>query len=202
MKTKLIGLAVAGALSFGSANAVTLTTSLIANTANNVGLVTTLQSGSRTTVNGTAYIYSTSTDIVSLDPSLIDTRAEFEALITNNPGVVRSAISIVNGAITSSASTDLGAAGNRLYVWFSSNDGLSYGAYKGIVVPSLGSVVINSASLSDIGVGTSVFTGTAGVSSGANTASGIQLAYAAIPEPSAVLLGALGALGLLRRRRI
>lgn len=38
--------------------------------------------------------------------------------------------------------------------------------------------------------------------SGAAFAQGVQLVAVAIPEPSAALLGAIGALGLLRRRRI
>lgn len=38
--------------------------------------------------------------------------------------------------------------------------------------------------------------------SGSSYTTGIQLAAVAVPEPSAALLGAIGALGLLRRRRI
>jgi MYXO-CTERM domain-containing protein len=65
------------------------------------------------------------------------------------------------------------------------------GAYKGPIVPSLGAVTFNPTNSSDsIGIGTSVFTA-------GSPNSGFQL----IPEPSAALLGALGALGLLRRRR-
>ena len=48
---------------------------------------------------------------------------------------------------------------------------------------------MNSGTLTDLGVGTSTYSATG--------TSGFQL----VPEPSAALLGALGALGLLRRRR-
>ena len=191
MKTKLIGLATVFALTCTSSHAVTLTTLLIASTTNNIGLVTTLKPGTLTNVTGTAYIYSTTTNLTTLDPTVTKTRALFESLIAADPGAVRSAIAFTNGAMTSSGSTELGAVGNRLYVWMSSADGTSYGAYKGVQVPALGTLSINSGSLTDMGVGTSVYsaTGTAG----------FQLAY--VPEPSAALLGALGALGLLRRRR-
>jgi MYXO-CTERM domain-containing protein len=192
MKTKLIGLFFVAALSCQTASAVSLATSLIANTATNIGLITTLASGPLTNVTGTAYIYSSSTQLASI-PITTTTRAAFESLLTLDPGAVRSAISFTNGAVTSSGSVELGAVGNRMYVWMSSTDGTSYGAYKGITVPSLGGIVMNSNTLTDLGVGTSTYAATG--------TSGFQLAYAVVPEPSAALLGALGALGLLRRRR-
>jgi len=191
MKTKLIGLFFVAALSCQTASAVSLSTSLIANTSTNIGLITTLASGSLANVTGTAYIYSSSTQLASVDPITTTTRAAFESLLTLDPGAVRSAIAFTSGLVTSSGTTELGAVGNRLYVWMSSGDGLSYGAYKGIVVPALGGIVMNSGTLTDLGVGTSTYS--------AVGTSGFQLAY--IPEPSAALLGALGALGLLRRRR-
>ncbi len=192
MKTKLVTLAVVSALACGAANAVTLATSFIANTANNVGLITTLQTGSLTNVSGSVTILSSTTVLSSLAAS-IDTLAEFVALL-DTPTTVRTA-SFSSGALTSSGSSELGAVSNRLYVWIQSADGLSWGGYKGNTVPSLGSVVINSGALTDLGQGTSVYSATG--------TSGFQLASAApIPEPSAALLGALGALGLLRRRRI
>lgn len=191
MKLKLIALAAITALSCGSASAVSLTTTFLANTSNNVGLITTLQTGSLTNVSGTLTIFSTSTNIVSVASS-VNTLAEFAALLTADPGAVRTSVPFTNGALTSSAQTELGAVGNRIYVWIESNDGNSWGAYKGNTVPSLGSVVINSAALTDIGAGTSVYSATG--------TSGFQLAF--VPEPSAALLGAIGALGLLRRRRI
>ena len=189
MKTKLIGLFFVAALSCQTASAVSLATSLIANTANNIGLITTLASGSLANVTGTAYIYSSSTQLTTI-ASTTTTRAAFESLLTLDPGAVRSAIAFTNGAVTSSGSVELGAVGNRMYVWMSSTDGTSYGAYKGITVPSLGGIVMNSGTLTDLGVGTSTYAATG--------TSGFQLA---VPEPSAALLGALGALGLLRRRR-
>lgn len=190
MKSKLIALAAITALSCGAASAVSLTTTFIANTANGVGLITTMQTGSLTNVTGTLTIFSTSADIVSVNSS-VDTLAEFAALLTADPGAVRSNVAFTNGAVTSSAVTELGAVGNRIYVWIQSNDGVHWGAYKGITVPALGSVVINSASVTDIGAGTSVYSATG--------TSGFQLST---PEPSTALLGAIGALGLLRRRRI
>ena len=192
MKTKLIGLFFVAALSCQTASAVSLSTSLIANTSNSIGLITTLVSGSLANVTGTAYIYSSSTQLASI-AATTTTRAAFESLLTLDPGAVRSAIAFTGGAVVSSGATELGAVGNRLYVWMSSGDGLSYGAFKGIVVPSLGSVVMNSGTLTDLGVGTSTYAATG--------TSGFQLAFAPVPEPSAALLGALGALGLLRRRR-
>jgi hypothetical protein len=189
MKTKLVTLTVVTALACGAANAVTLATSFIANTANNVGLITTLQTGSLTNVSGSVTILSSTTVLSSLASS-IDTLAEFVALL-DTPTTVRTA-SFSNGALTSSGSSELGAVSNRLYVWIESSDGLSWGGYKGNTVPSLGSVVINSGAVTDLGQGTSVYSATG--------TSGFQLA--SIPEPSAALLGALGALGLLRRRRI
>jgi len=77
-------------------------------------------------------------------------------------------------------------------VWMQSTDANSFGAFKQTAtVPSLGSVVMNSGSMADLGVGTSVYSATG--------TSGFQLAF--VPEPSTALLGMLGALGLLRRRR-
>jgi hypothetical protein len=189
MKTKLVALTVVTALACGAANAVVLSTSFIANTANNVGLITTLQTGSLTNVSGSLTILTSTTNLTSL-ASTIDTLAEFVALL-DTPTTVRTP-AFSNGAITSTGNSELGAVSNRIYVWIQSGDGNSWGGYKGNTVPSLGSVVINSGALTDLGQGTSVYNSTG--------TSGFQLAY--IPEPSAALLGALGALGLLRRRRI
>jgi hypothetical protein len=58
----------------------------------------------------------------------------------------------------------------------------------------VGALSLTSATLTDLGQGTSVYAATG--------TSGFQLASIPVPEPSAALLGALGALGLLRRRRI
>ena len=188
MKTKLIGLFFVAALSCQTASAVSLATSLIANTASGIGLITVLIPP-LTNVTGTAYIYSSSTQLASVNPLTTTTRAAFESLLALDPGAVRSAIAFTNGAVVSSGSVELGAVGNRMYVWMSSTNGDYYGAYKGITVPALGGIVMNSGTLTDLGVGTSTYSATG--------TSGFQL----VPEPSAALLGALGALGLLRRRR-
>lgn len=191
MKTKLLGFLVASALSLGSAHAVSLTTSFIANNSNNIGLITTTASGSLANVSGSIWIYSSSTNLATV-ANTVTTRSAFEALLVLDPGAVRSNVSFTNGALTSSATTELGAAGNRVYVWIESADANSFGAYKQTAtVPALGSVVMNSASMTDLGRGTSVYSATG--------TSGFQLAF--VPEPSAALLGMLGALGLLRRRR-
>ena len=143
-------------------------------------------------MTGFAWIYSSSTQLTSV-PFTTTTRAAFESLLTFDPGAVRSNIAFTNGAVVSSGALELGAVGNRMYLWMSSADGLSYGAFKGIVVPALGSVVMNSGSLTDLGVGTSTYSATG--------TSGFQIGpLESCPEPSAALLTALGALGLLRRR--
>jgi len=192
MKSKLIGLLALCALSSGVANAVSLQTNIFANNTNNVGFVTT--SGSTPSlVTGVAFFYSSSTELTAGDVASVTTRAAFEALLTNDPGVVRSNLTVTNGALTSAAQSEIGAVGNNLYLWLQSTDGGLYGLYKSSAdVPSLGTVSITSATMGDL-IGTSVFSGTPGTSS----ASGFQL----VPEPSVALLGMLGALGFLRRRR-
>ena len=198
MKSKLIGVITACALSMGAANAVVLQTNIFANTSNNIGLVTTTISGSLATVTGLAFLYSSATQIAGTAATSVTTRAGFEALIGADPGAVRSNLALTNGALSSVGTTELGAVGNNLYLWLQSTDGLTYGLYQAADVPSLGTVSVTSASTTDW-VGTSAFAGTAGVASGPTTATGFQLA--SVPEPSAALLGAIGALGLLRRRR-
>jgi hypothetical protein len=117
---------------------------------------------------------------------------------SSNPGVVRSA-NFTNGAITSGASSQYGSASNKTYLFLVAENGgfiTGIGAYTGSNVPATGSLTFNPAFCGDtLGVGTSVLT----AASGGQPISGFQLA--AVPEPSAALLGALGALGLLRRRR-
>lgn len=192
MKPKLIALALA--LSCGAANAVTLTTTFIASTANNVGLITTTQSGSLANAVGTINIFSCSTDLLAENLVGVTTLAGFDALLANDPGLVRAAVAFTNGTLLSSAATNLGDAGNRIYVWIDAgaDETRSWGAYKGVLVPAVGALSLTSATLTDLGQGTSVYAATG--------TSGFQLA--SVPEPSAALLGALGALGLLRRRRI
>jgi len=195
MKSKLISLVVLGALSCGAAQAVTVTTTLIANAANNVGLITTTAGdGLLKNATGTAFIYSTSVELSASQFSAVQTRLAFEAFIVSDPGVVRSNIAFTNGAVTSGGNTEMGAAGNKTYVWMESNTGgaASYGLFQGPVVPGLGAVTLNSATMTEDLIGTSTYSATG--------TSGFQLA--SIPEPSAALLGVIGALGLLRRRRI
>ena len=189
MKNKLTKLALFAAFSCASANAVTLTTTLIANTSTNVGLVTTTESGSLSNVTGLAWIYASSVQLSASGMTGITTRSGFEALLTLDPGVVRSSVAVTNGALTSSASTELGAAANKSYVWFQNTSGSSYGAFQGPNVPALGALTLNSQTMTEDLIGTSTYS--------AVGTSGFQL----VPEPSAALLGALGALGLLRRRR-
>jgi hypothetical protein len=118
---------------------------------------------------------------------------------STNPGVVRSA-NFTSGVITSAVSSQYGDATNKTYLFLvAENAGFvtGIGAYTGSNVPATGSLTFNPAFCGDtLGVGTSVLT----AASGGQPISGFQLA-AAVPEPSAALLGALGALGLLRRRR-
>ena len=193
MKTKLFGLFAACCLSHGVANAVTLATNIFAN--GTVGLITTQISGTRVGVNGTAYLYTSTTQIAG-DLSGVNTLGEFTALMSGgDPLAVRSGLTVTNGLLASTGSSELGAAGKNIYLFIQSNDGFSYGLYQGADVPSLGTVTLTPSVTSDL-IGTSVLA----AASGANVVSGYQLAF--VPEPSAALLGALGALGLLRRRRI
>lgn len=191
MKTKLLVLALVSAVVTGTASAASLTTTFISNSSNNVGLITTTQSGSLANVTGTLTIFSSSTNLLAANVTGVTTLSQFAALLATDPGSVRS-VGFTNGALTSSAATEVGASGNRMYVWMQSTDGNSYGAFKGnALVPSVGAISLTSATLGDLGIGTSVYSATG--------TSGFQLA--SVPEPSAALLGAIGALGLLRRRR-
>ncbi|MGL4400195.1 MAG: MYXO-CTERM sorting domain-containing protein, partial [Luteolibacter sp.] len=155
------------------------------------GLITTTQTGSLTNATGRVYLYSSLVDLTSATG--VTTRAGFESLILGDSLTSLSVrnVAFTNGAVASNLNSELGAVGNRLYLWIESGDATSYGAYKGVQVPALGTLSINSGSVSDLGVGTSVFSSTG--------TSGYQLAF--VPEPSAALLGAVGLLGLLRRRR-
>ena len=190
MKSKLFALSIVAMLSCGAANAAVITTTVIANTS--VGLITTMATGSLTDVTGTAYIYSTTSLITQAQVAGVNTRSEFEALITSNPGQLRN-VAFTAGAVTSSVAIEAGAAGNNSYLWLQSTDGSSYGLYQGATVPSVGALTFNPATTSDL-IGTSVFSPTG--------TSGFQLAFSAVPETSTALLGSMGALVLLRRRRI
>jgi hypothetical protein len=167
------------------------------------------------TLNGTAvsgraiFVTTTGSDVrdgafASLSPLLLNpglTSANFDSALATligtttaaSPGIVRS-VNFSNGVLASNATQEMGDAGNLTHLFLvaeSGTDVLGFGAYTGGNVPTLGSVTFTPATAGDgIGIGTSVL----------NSGSGFQLA-AVIPEPSAALLGALGALGLLRRRR-
>lgn len=192
MKIRLLPLALVAALSCGAANAAVITTTLIANNSANVGLITTMVTGSLTNVTGTAYLYSTPTILTTAQVAGVTTRSAFEALIAATPGQLRN-VAFTNGAVTSSVQIEAGAAGNASYLWLESTDGKSYGLYSGATVPSIGALTFNSATSADL-IGTSIYSATG--------TSGYQLAFTVIPEPSAALLGAAGVLVLLRRRRV
>ena len=147
--------------------------------------------------------------VVTSTPGAFDTALTtlIGATTTTDPGIVRNA-TFAAGVLASTGSVDLGNSGNSTYLFLVAESGgfiTGIGAYTGSAVPTTGSVTFNPAFAADgLNVGTSVL-------SAATTAnpptvpftqpvSGFQLA-AAVPEPSAALLGALGALGLLRRRR-
>jgi hypothetical protein len=169
-----------------------------------------------TAISGRVIIVSTTADIgtalsTNLSPLLTltppdaaTTSVEFNNALTlslgttnaTSPGIIRSA-NFANGAISSLGSVEVGAAGNFSYMLVvaeSEGNVNGFGVYTNAAFPSLGAITFNPAAVGDgLGIGTSTL------------ASGIgyQLApVTIIPEPSAALLGALGALGLLRRRRI
>jgi hypothetical protein len=207
-KTKLAAIVIAATAAMsGVSSAVSLSLLGFANTS--VGLIT-LEGA--TGQSGRAIFIATTADINTsifnnLNPLLVagTTSAQLNTALATaigttsgtSPGIVRT-FNFSGSAMSTTGSVELGAIGNNTYlVLVSETGGLvnGFGAYTGADVPSLGSVTFNPANAGDsIGIGTSVFAGPAGPA-----ASGFQLA--AVPEPSAALLGALGALGLLRRRR-
>ncbi len=194
MKSKFIGFIALCALFSGAANAVSLTTNIFANNSNNVGFVTTSGDIPRSLVTGLGFFYSSSTELTLANVSGVTTRTGFEALITADPGAVRSSLAITNGALQSTGAAELGAVGNNLYLWLQSTDGSLYGLYKSNAdVPALGTVTITSATMGNL-IGTSEYVANA---AGGTSSSGFQL----VPEPSVALLGALGVFGLIRRRR-
>jgi hypothetical protein len=121
---------------------------------------------------------------------------------STNPGIVRST-TFASGALTSTGSVQLGTSGNKTYLFLVAESAgfiTVIGVYNGANVPTSGSVTFNPTFANDTAaVGTSVLA--AATVGPVQPISGFQLA-AAVPEPSAALLGALGALGLIRRRRI
>lgn len=192
MKKTILALALLATL--GSAQAVSIGMTAIANTT--VGLVT--QGASNTLVSGNLYLFSSATDLTpaALDSVLQSTNplAAFAAALGTDPGQVRGPVAFTNGAFTSSGATEVGAAGNKTYMFIASADGKWFGAYQNINAPSLGTVVMNPSNMTEDLLGTSTLQAISG------TNSGYQLVQA-IPEPSTALLGLLGIAGLIRRRR-
>ena len=207
-----------------TSEAVTLSLAGISNTS--VGLITLdpIESPTvalRSAVSGRAIFVSVTTSLTGVATSMdallasaTSTSAQFDtalaALIgstnaTTSPGIVRST-TFTSGAMTSTGSVQLGNAANSTYLFLVSEESgiiTGIGAYTGSAVPNAGSVTFNPAFAGDsLGIGTSVFA--AATTGPTQPVSGFQLksAVAAIPEPSAALLGAIGALVLLRRRRI
>ena len=200
MKTKSIALFITATCALSTiSSAVTVTVAGIANSS--VGLITSA-APTYSLFSGRAIFVSTNTAITAIGAqnSLLSTvggtGANFDTQLNTligagSPGIIRSA-TFTNGVLASTGSVEAGAVGNFTYLFLvaeASSNVVGLGAFTGPTVPSLGAVTFNPTNAGDtLGIGTSVKTGT----------SGFQL----IPEPSVTLLGAIGALGLLRRRRI
>ena len=226
MKIKLLSFFMAATVvSTTVSNAAVISVAGIANSTNNIGLITldpteTPSVALRSTVSGRAIFVSVTDALVgvasSMDTLLASTStlpAAFDTALatligstsSTDPGVVRNA-TFTNGVLASTGTVQLGDVGNKTYLFLVSESGgviTGIGAYTGSNAPASGAVTFNAAGSGDsLGIGTSVFA--AATTSPTQPASGFQLksAVAAIPEPSAALLGAIGALVLLRRRRI
>jgi hypothetical protein len=220
MKKILLSIALASVCSSSSLHAVTINLAGIANTTNNIGLIT--NSTRTATFSGRAIFVSVTNQLTgvstSLDALLTTTStssATFDSTLasliastnptlasTTNPGIVRS-VNFTNGVLSTTGNQEMGSIGNRTYMFLVAESGgfvQALGAFTGVNVTSPGTVTFNSSFAGDsLGVGTSVFAAaTAGPP--ATVASGFQL-VSAIPETSTSLLGAIGALALLRRRR-
>lgn len=228
MRIKLITTLFAATAALTSiSNGVTVTVAGFANST--VGLVTLDTDGAgpnlRTTVTGQAIFVSVTNELTGLAASMQSLLATNTSTITSfntalnslitgtntvsagtNPGIIAGASrTFTNGAISPATITgrEGGSAGNITYLFLVAEQAgfiTGIGAYTGPSIPSLaGTLTFNPTNANDIGVGTSVLA--AATTSPVQPISGFQLA-AAVPEPSAALLGAIGALGLLRRRRI
>ena len=189
---KLTSLILALVATLGSASAVSIGITGIANTT--VGFAT--LGTSSTLVSGNVYFFSSATDLAP--SSLVgilqapDPVAFFASQLGADPGQFR-VTAFTNGAFTSSGAAEVGAAGNNLNMLIVGSGNASIGAYQNIDAPALGTVVMNPSNMTEDLLGTSTLTAVGGINSG------FQLV--AVPEPSAALLGALGILGLIRRRR-
>jgi hypothetical protein len=218
MKIKLLSMFVAATAAFtATSNAVTVALAGVANTS--VGLVTLdtdgVGSSPRAAVSGRAIFVAVTDALTGVSDSMYtllasatSTPGAFDAALTaligatssTDPGIVRST-TFTSGLLSSTGNQALGDIANKTYLFLVAEAGgfiTGIGAYTGANVPSTGAVTFNPTNAGDsLLVGTSVLAAAAG----GQPISGFQLA-SAVPEPSAALLGALGALGLLRRRRI
>ena len=229
MKLKLLSLlAVVAAAASATSNAAVVTLSILANSTS-LGLITTTTPAlvSDGLPSGRAIVVSVTTalDAVSLTSSMnallasaTSTPSQFDAALTSlisatnptlgatsNPGIVRST-TFTSGAIASGGTQEVGTAGNKSYLFFVAESGgfiKAIGAYTGPNTPGSGALTLNPSFAGDtLSIGTSVFAAVQGSGATLTNMSGFQLKAVTVPEPSAALLGAIGALGLLRRRRI
>jgi hypothetical protein len=206
MKLKIIAIAATSLVALTEvSNAVTLSIIGVANTS--LGLVTL---NSVAVPTGRAIFVTTTTDITLtanaalaslLGPretplSVADFNTTLATLIgttsATSPGILLD-YAMTGGLIAVNTPRDVGNSGNIGTLFITSESGgnvLGFGAYGRLVAPATGSMVFNPTTLNTNMIGTST--------------TGFQLApvVVAIPEPSAALLGAIGVLGLLRRRRI
>lgn len=230
MKLKLLTTIFATTAALSSiSNAVTVTVAGFANAS--VGLITVDTDGAgsnaRAVASGSVIFVSVTTALTNasisesmntLLASTTSTKSQFDTSLNSlisgsntiaaatNPGIILGAgRAFTDGAISPPTVTNRegGSAGNFTYLFLVAEQAgfiTGIGAYTGPSIPSIaGTLTFNPTSSNDIGVGTSVLA--AATTNPTQPISGFQLA-AAIPEPSAALLGAFGALGLLSRRRI
>lgn len=215
-----------------TSNAAVVALTGIANSTTTIGLITldpdneapfppgqVTNTAPRTVVSGSAIFVSVTDALVqanvfasmnSLLASTTSTITQFNTALSTligttsstDPGIVRTT-TFTNGVLASVGNVQLGDVGNKTYLFLVALDGgfiTGIGAYTGSNAPASGAVTFNPAGSGDsLGVGTSVLA--AATADPVQPVSGFQLA-AAVPEPSAALLAALGALGFLRRRRI
>jgi hypothetical protein len=220
MKVKLLSVILAASAVFTStSSAVIVALGGVANTT--VGLVTLDTDGAgatpRAVVSGRAIFVSVTDALTGVSASMDtllsssqSTPAQFDSALatligvtsSTDPGIVRST-TFTNGVLSSTGNQEVGAVSNRSYLFLVAESGgfiTGIGAYTGANVPAGGGLIFNPAAAGDtLGVGTSVLA--AATTDPVQPISGFQLATA-VPEPSVALLGALGVLGLIRRRRI
>jgi len=201
MKSKIITTLIAAAMFGGVANAATIAVTVIANNTSTIGNIT--AGASATLLTGSAYVYVSSTELTASQftsfsttyTTVADAKTGFEALLASGTSTALRSPTFTSGIIASPGNLTL-TPGDKSYVFFASGD--YFGIYQGSNVPGSGAVTINPATNIEDLVGTS----TVQLIPSTTTYSGFQLVQLApVPEPSAALLGMLGALGLLRRRR-